>query len=69
MYLPVCPPAVLSTAYSTNLNHCHTEGEFDILYVNRTGKKEIHLVSETVVTSLSKDACIPQAGLYKEQAC
>lgn len=42
------------------------EEKFDISHVNRTGKKEIHLMSETVVTSLTKDACVPQAGLYKE---
>jgi hypothetical protein len=33
---------------------------------NRTGKKEIFLMSATVVTSLSKDAYIPQANLLQK---
>lgn len=34
---------------------------------NKTGKKEIYLTSETVVTSLSKDAGIPQAAFTKSK--
>lgn len=41
------------------------EEEFDISHVNRTGKKEIHLMSETVVTfTYLKMLAIPQAVLF-----
>lgn len=43
------------------------EEEFDISHVNRTGKKEIHLMSETVVISLSKDACYSSSGSLQRE--
>ena len=43
------------------------EEEFDISHVNRTGKKEIHLMSETVVIPLSKDACYSSSGSLQRE--